>query len=64
MCHFAASIEWQVNFHQNTGLNSLKKMLFHPHFYFTIQTIYNYELRILLHVYGIGISLPNQPVTR
>ncbi len=41
-----------------------QKDAFHPHFYFTIQTIYNYELRILLHVYGIGISLPNQSVTR
>lgn len=32
-------------------------------FYFSIQTIYNYELHILSCVYGIGISLPNQVST-
>lgn len=54
-----------MNFHQNTGLNSLERQkdAFHALFYFAIQTIYNYELHILLYVFGIGISLLNQAVT-
>ncbi len=63
MRHFSASTEWQVNLHQNTGLNSLKKMLFTLSF-ILLSKLYIIMSYAFCYVYGIGISLPNQPVTR